>query len=104
MRKTHRLDANHKELRQAAEKLGWLWEDTSQTGLGYDALITIQGRTVRAEIKDGRKPPSAQKLTPHEERVHQKLKAHGVLVELLTCVDDLQMLHRELRSRREERG
>ena len=101
MRSRHRRDANHADVRAAAERLGWMFEDTSQTHLGYDAILTRVGRTVRVEIKDGSKPMSAQKLTPHEADVHSTLRAHGVIVEILTCVEDLQMLSRPPRARAE---
>ena len=99
----HRQDRNHHEIREAAEALGWLWQDTSQTHLGYDAILVKGGRTVYAEIKDGQKPMRAQRLTPHEVRVHRTLKAHGVTVEILTCVADLVVLSRVVPTRREEK-
>ena len=99
----HRQDRNHHEIREAAEALGWLWQDTSQTQLGYDAILVQGGRTAYVEIKDGNKPMSAQQLTPHEVRVHRTLKAHGVTVEILTCVADLVVLSRVVLARREEK-
>ena len=93
----HRKDANHDAITDAAEQLGWYVENVSQTDLGYDAILTKAGQTVRAEIKDGHKPMSQQTLTPHEKRVHARLKAHGITVEILTCEEDLLMLERQPR-------
>jgi hypothetical protein len=39
-------------------------------------------------VKDGALPPSARKLTPHEELVHAKLKTKGITVEIVTGVDE----------------
>lgn len=100
-RHRHRLDANHHAIRECAEALGWHWQDTSQTGLGYDAILIRGGVVKFCEIKDGMKPISQQRLTPYEQRVHQDLKAHGVTVEVLTSQDDLVMLGREQRARRD---
>lgn len=97
----HRKDANHDTLRAVAERVGWLWLDTAQTGLGFDALLLKGGRWVVAEVKDGAKPISAQRLTPHEKKVHTTLKAHGVMVEILTCAEDVLMLERPQRARRD---
>lgn len=101
MRHTHRLDANHRAIQQIAEQIGWYFWDCAQTGLGVDAILIKGGRIVVAEIKDGAKPISAQRLTPHEKAVHAKLKAHGVTVEILTCPEDVLMLERPQRARRE---
>ena len=92
MRHQHRLDANHADIRRAVEAMGWLWMDCSQTALGFDALLAKGGRLVLIEVKDGAKPMSAQKLTAHEHRVHQQLKAHGIVVEVIRGVDHLDVL------------
>lgn len=96
----HRKDVNHERLTQAAERLGWYVLNTSQSEIGFDAIMVKGGRIVFTEIKDGNKPISAQKLTPHEERVHATLKRHGITVEILTCVADLLMLERAHPRRR----
>ena len=99
-RSYHRKDANHDLVRKTVEAHGWLWEDTAQTALGYDALVTSPGgeRTVRLELKDGSLSPSRQKLTPHEEATHEKLARYGVAVELIRCVEDLEILFRPTRE------
>ena len=97
----HRKDANSDDIQDAAEPCGWLWQDTSQTDLGYDAILVKGGRSVYVEVKDGSKPPSEQRLTPHEEQVHAQLSRYGVTVELLTCIGDLQVLERPQQARRD---
>lgn len=96
---THRLDDNHHALRRVAEQVGWYFWDCAQTGLGVDAILIKGGRIVVAEIKDGRKPMSQQRLTPHEKAVHLVLKSHGITVEILTCEEDVFMLERPQRAR-----
>lgn len=92
----HTKDRNQDEVRDHIEAHGWLFEDTSQTSLGYDAIVSSPGgqRVVRLEIKDGSKPPSRQKLTPHEQRTHEKLARYGVAVELIRCIEDCDVLFR----------
>ena len=97
----HRKDANHDLIRDVVEARGWCFEDTSQTELGYDALVSKGDRTVRLEIKDGSKKPSAQRLTPNEETAHARFAAHGIPIELIRCVEDLQILERPQRARRD---
>lgn len=94
----HRKDANHNHICLALTASGWYVQDTSSTNLGYDAILVKAGRIVLVEIKDGSKPPSAQKLTPHEEQVHAALARCGVTVELLTCLEDLAVLDRPHRG------
>ena len=90
----HRKDANQAALLEAAERIGWCALNASQSNLGFDAILVKAGRIVLAEIKDGDKPMSAQKLTPHEQDVHAKLKAHGITVEILTSEADVIALER----------
>jgi hypothetical protein len=87
VRRRHRKDRNHPEIREAVEALGYLWIELSQTNTGLDAIVVKHGRMVPVEVKDGARPPSARKLTPHEEQVHQQLKERGITVEILTGVD-----------------
>lgn len=94
MRHRHRVDANSAVIRQCAEACGWYWGDLSQSSAGFDAFLAKGGRIVFVEIKDGSKSLSRQHLTPHELEVHQRLRAHGVHVHLVTCVDDLDQLER----------
>ena len=87
-RKTkHRKDGNHDDVKAALEAMGYLVLDTSQTNLGFDMICVKHGAARFVEVKDGSLPPSRQKLTPHEQKVHQQLRARGVTVELLTGVD-----------------
>ena len=103
MRRRAKVDRNQAELVAELRARGWLWLDLSAVGGGCpDGIAVKGGRIVFCEIKDGNKPPSARKLTPAQVELHAVLKAKAVTVEILTCADDLSVLGRELRPRREE--
>lgn len=55
-------------------------------GGGPDCVVGRWHKTVLVEIKDGKKPPSARKLTPEEIRFKREWKGHYVIVE---SVDDV---------------
>ena len=98
---SHRKDANHDRLVTLLRLGGAYVLDTSQTGLGFDALVAKYGRLTPVEIKDGSLPPSRRILTPHEAQVHAELWRHGVRVEMLMEEADLEVLGRDQRARRE---
>src|SRR5215510_3772650 len=93
----HRLDENHRDIRAAIESLGHTFWDCSQTNLGIDAIVIVEGRMIPVEIKH----PKRLQLTEHEKKVHAWLRTHGVRVEVITCEADLQVLGRPARARRE---
>lgn len=45
-----------------------------------DLLVGFRGVNFLVEIKDGDKPPSAQKLTPDEQRFHDNWRGQRVVV------------------------
>lgn len=72
MRRYHsKADANQPEIVEAIRKLGGTVLHLHTLGHGApDLAVGYGGLTMLAEIKDGSKPPSAQKLTPDEEKWH----------------------------------
>lgn len=72
MRRAARTDDNHAAIAAAFRRLGATVAHTHQIGSGFpDLVVCIRGRhVVLVEIKDGKKSPSAQKLTPAEEAFH----------------------------------
>ena len=63
-----RVDANHAEIVEAFRKLGCSVRSTATVGNGFpDLAVAYRGVVKLVEVKDGLKPPSAQKLTPDEQ-------------------------------------
>ena len=64
MRRAAKQDGNHAEIVKALRAFGVGVIDTSGVGNGFpDLLLGFRGRWMLMEVKDGRKPPSARKLT-----------------------------------------
>ena len=69
MRRAAKTDDNHMELIRAFRKAGFSVADTSKLGKGFpDIVIARNLHTACVEIKDGKKPPSARKLTGDERK------------------------------------
>lgn len=82
-----RKDANHAEIVSAAIKCGMTVLDTAALGNGApDVVFGYGGLCICAEIKDGKKPPSARKLTADEESFRNRWTGGLVIVE---SVDDV---------------
>ena len=69
-----RTDSNHAEIIKALRKIPNLSVfSTHEVGKGFpDIVIGYKGINYLIEIKDGKKPPSARKLTPDEVKFHQE--------------------------------
>jgi hypothetical protein len=72
--RARKIDANQNEVVAALRRIpGCSVAITSMVGQGFpDLVVGYKGRNYLIELKDGSKPPSARKLTPDEERFHQK--------------------------------
>lgn len=70
MRRAARTDGNHKAIRDALRKSGRPVKDLSHVGGGVPDLLTMatDGRLVFIEVKNPEMPPSARRLTAHEQR------------------------------------
>lgn len=67
MRKRARTDSNHSEIVTELRKAGCSVQSLASLGSGVpDALVARAGKMFLLEIKDGSKPPSAQRLTYDE--------------------------------------
>ena len=66
-----KVDANQAEIVAALRKVGATVECLSAVGRGVpDLLVGRNGRNYLVEVKDGNKPPSAQKLTQDQVSWH----------------------------------
>jgi len=68
VRRDARKDANQSEIVSVLRKAGAIVELHHAWPCGYDILVHHSGVTMRVEIKDGGKPPSARKLTDREQQ------------------------------------
>ena len=72
MRRAAKIDANHDQVVSALRAAGATVQTLAAVGKGVpDLLVGFRGQTILMEIKDGRKIPSAQRLT------EDQLKWHG---------------------------
>jgi hypothetical protein len=71
-----KIDANQPAIVKALRSVGCTVQHLHQVGSGCpDILCAIDGQLFLVEIKDGSKPPSAQKLTPDQVIWHAGWKA-----------------------------
>ncbi len=71
MRHAKRTDRNHQEVRDGLRNLGFDVLDLSDVGGGVPDLCVRSldhGLPTFLEVKDGKLPPSARKLTPAEQK------------------------------------
>jgi hypothetical protein len=72
MRRAAKIDANQEQVVQALRAAGATVQSLAGVGVGVpDLLVGYQGKTILLEVKDGRKVPSARRLT------EDQLKWHG---------------------------
>ena len=81
MRRAAKVDANQREVVAALRDAGATVQLLHAVGEGCpDLLVGYKGLNMLLEVKDGSKPPSAQKLTPQQEIWHQDWRGHRVVV------------------------
>jgi hypothetical protein len=75
-----KIDANHNEVADYLRAIGWGVSTTAALGNGFpDLLVYRPGFAALVEVKDGSLPPSARKLTDHEEKFREKYTGPYVL-------------------------
>lgn len=97
MRRAAKVDANHAAIVGAFKACGAEVLSLAAVGKGCpDLLVQHRGRIRLFEVKDGRKPPSARRLTPQQEEFHalwlvtivnspeEAVKALGTVPEVVT--------------------
>lgn len=81
MRRASRVDVNQREVVAALRGAGATVQPLHAVGEGVpDLLVGYKGLNLLLEVKDGNKPPSAQKLTPQQEIWHRDWRGHAVVV------------------------
>lgn len=81
MRRAAKVDANQQDIVRALRDIGATVESLAPLGKGVpDLLVGYRGENLVLEVKDGSKPPSAQKLTPDELRWHQNWRGDVYVV------------------------
>ncbi len=81
MRRAHRTDANQQEIVRALRQIGASVAVTSAVGDGFvDLVVGYRGKNILLELKDGSKPPSAQKLTTDEQAFFATWRGFAVVV------------------------
>lgn len=80
-----KVDANQSEIVAALRKIGVSVQPLHTVGKGCpDLLIGVRGINLLLEVKDGNKPPSAQKLTSDQVEWH---RTWGGQVEVVNSVE-----------------
>ncbi len=78
MRRAAKVDANQPEIVEVFRKAGAQVALTHQLKNLCDCFVAYQRITVAVEIKDGSKPPSAQKLTEGEAEFKERWEMQGL--------------------------
>lgn len=85
-RRAAKVDDNQKEITKAFRDLGWYVLIISQLKNCCDLIVSKQGVTVAIEIKDGKKPPSKQKLSKGEIKFKEEWQGDYALI---NCIDQV---------------
>jgi hypothetical protein len=71
MRRAARRDVGEDDIVKALRACGAYVKKVNDEG-AWDLLVWYRGYTLLLEVKDGKKPPSAQALTPAEQKFHDE--------------------------------
>lgn len=82
MRRAAKTDDNQAEIVAALRKIGASVQPLHAVGQGCpDLLVGWRGITSLLEVKDGKKPPSARKLTEDQVKWHAEWRGQVTVVE-----------------------
>ena len=90
-RRAAKVDTNQPEIVKEFRRLGWYVLIISQLKNCCDIIVSKKGRTIAIEIKDGEKPPSAQKLSEGELKFKSEWQGEYLLVNCIQDVLDIQL-------------
>ena len=81
MRRAAKIDSNQIQVVSALRAAGATVQSLAAVGKGVpDLLVGYMGKTLLMEVKDGRKPPSAQRLTEEQLEWHGAWKGGSLAV------------------------
>lgn len=80
------MDENQSDIVAALRAIGATVRVISQGDGIPDLLIGFMGKTILLEVKDGKKPPSARKLTPAEQKFFDEWR--GGSLAIVNTVDE----------------
>lgn len=86
MRRAARVDENQSDIVAALRAIGSTVRVISQGDGIPDLLVGFMGKTILLEVKDGKKPPSARKLTPAEQKFFDEWR--GGSLAIVNTVDE----------------
>ena len=82
MRRAARIDDNQRAIVAALRAAGAEIVSTAAMGEGFPDLLALRGSQIfMLEVKDGSKPPSRQRLTPHQVNFKKRWPVHVVTCE-----------------------
>ena len=80
------MDENQSDIVAALRAIGATVRVISQGDGIPDLLVGFMGKTILLEVKDGKKPPSARKLTPAEQKFFDEWR--GGSLAIVNTVDE----------------
>lgn len=85
-----KVDANQAAITKALRDMGATVQPLHQVGKGCpDLLVGWKSKNLLMEVKDGAKPPSAQKLTPDQVKWHNEWRGQKVVVNSVDAAIEL---------------
>lgn len=79
MRRAARRDDNEREIIDALKKAGAYVKQINDDG-SFDLLVWFNNKCLLLEVKDGKKPPSARKLTEAEQKFHDEYPGDNLFI------------------------
>lgn len=99
------VDANQSAIVEEFRKRGASVATTHREGKGFpDLVVGFQGVNLLVEVKDGDKPPSAQKLTEPEQDWHDAWRGQVCVVNDVCQVEPLLRACREMMRLQPDHG
>lgn len=83
-----RVDGNQKEIVAALRKFGAVVFHVHTIKNLFDILVAYNGKLIAMEIKDGKLPKSARKLTEGEQRCKELMESVNVPYNVVNSVEE----------------